>query len=83
MQTDRYYKTANFNLSTFLYTQDQIIAGINPTKGSQKEFTFTLSPMLEELIDVYKFGNKEDERLLVPVHKYESARRYLLDRLND
>jgi hypothetical protein len=38
---------------------------------------------LEDLVEKYKFGERNDADLLVPVHKYEQARNELLDRLNE
>ena len=83
MKRDRYYKTTNFNLCVFLYAQGHIISGVNPLNRNQKEFSFIKTPSIEELIDIYKFGDSDDDRLLVQVHRYETARRHLLDRLND
>ena len=80
---DRYFRTTNFALALFLYTKDQQIAGVTPVNNNQKEFSFLTSPYLEELVDLYKFGDRSDDRLLVEVHKYEQGRRDLLDRLND
>lgn len=83
MKTDQYTCTTNLNLAIFLYCQDQQIAGVNDVGGGQKEFSFPKSDYLEEIINLYKFGSRDDSRLLVQVHKYEQARRDLLDRLND
>ena len=80
---NRYFRVTNLNLAVFLYALDQQITGINPVNGEQKEFVFIRTPYLEELEHLYKFGDKSDERLLVSVHKYEMARKELLDRLND
>ena len=80
---DRYYRTASLQLAIYLYAKDQQIAGINAVSDSgKKEFAFVLSPYLEELIEKYKFGDRADSDLLVPVHVYERARNELLDRLN-
>jgi hypothetical protein len=42
-----------------------------------------LTHILEELVELFKFGDRDDPQLLVNVHSYEQARRELLDRLND
>jgi hypothetical protein len=81
MKQNRYFRTTNLNLAVFLYASDHPISGINVVDGDQKEFAFVNGPVLEELVDLYKFGNRDDDRLLVPIHKYEQARRELLDRL--
>jgi hypothetical protein len=81
---DRYYKTSSFNLAVFLYTNDQQISGVNPTNdGGRRDFVFTRTNYLDELIDLYKFGNKKDDRLLVNIHKLEWARQELLSLLKD
>jgi len=80
---DKYEKMTNLNQAVFLYAKDQPIVGINPLDGEQKEFAFLKTDMIEELIWLYRYGERDDERLLIEVHKYEQARRELLDRLND
>ncbi len=83
MKKDKYFRTTNLSLAIFLFANDQQIGGINPINAEQKEFAFIKTDYLEELVFIYKFGEKDDDRLLVNVHKYEQARRELLDRLND
>jgi hypothetical protein len=54
--------------------------GVNSTDDpDKKEFALVRTDTLEELIDLYKWGSRDDPRLLVPVHTYEQARRELLD----
>jgi len=83
MNKNKYIKTTNLNLAVFLFVSDQQIAGINRVSDEQKEFAFVKTDYIEELAWLYKFGNKDDDRLLVSVHKYEQARRELLEKLND
>jgi len=81
---NRYIRITTLTLATFLFAKDQQITGVSPTgEGNQKEFAFVSTPYLEELIDLYRFGPKDDERLLVSVHKYEQARNDLLSALKD
>lgn len=82
--SDRYFRHPSFPLVTFLYAKGEQIAGINPIEGdsSKKEFCFVRTKRLEMLVEIYKFGDKNDPELLVQVHIYEQARRELLDRLN-
>ena len=81
---DRYFRTHSFSLVLFLFAKDQVIAGINSTEvEGRKSFAFVKTLRLEELVELFKFGDRNDPDLLVPVHKYEQARRELLDRLND
>lgn len=80
---EKYYRTSGLNIAVFLFVNNYQIAGINAVNGTQKEFVFINSPALEEMVSIYKFGAKDDERLLVGVHHYEHSRKTLLDRLND
>ena len=80
---DRYIRTTNLNQAVFLYAKDQQIAGINTIDDNKKEFVFIKTNTLEELIWLYRYGERDDDRLLVEVHKLEHSRRELLDRLND
>jgi len=83
LKADKYERITNLNLACFLYALDCPIAGVNPIDRNQKEFAFVKTDRLEELVWTYKFGEKDDENLLVNVHKLEYARRYLLDRINE
>ena len=83
MKKDKQIKITNLNLATFLYAKGQIIVGVSPIAENLKEFSFVNSIPLVELVGLYKFGDRDDERLLVEVHRYEQARRDLLDRLKD
>lgn len=81
--SNRYFRSSSFPLVVFLFCKNEQVAGINPTDNpTKKEFAFLLTPRLEELVDLYKFGDRNDPELLVPVHFYEQARRELLDKLN-
>jgi len=83
MKKEKYERTTNLGLATFLYAQSEQICGINRLSGEQKEIVFVRTDRLEQLIYAYKFPEKDDEDLLVDVHRYEYARRYLLDRINE
>jgi hypothetical protein len=80
---DRYFRTTSLPLAIYLYTKDQQVAGVDSISGNgKKEFAFVSTSRLEELVQKYKFGERSDPELLVPVHLYELARNELLDRLN-
>ncbi len=82
--SNRYFRSSSFSLVAFLVTKGEQIAGINPTDNpSRKEFMFIATPRLEELVSLYKFGDRNDPELLVSAQLYEQARRELMDRLND
>jgi hypothetical protein len=80
---DRYYRTTSLPLAIYLYAKSQQVAGVDCISDSdKKEFAFVPTPHLEKLVEKYKFAERTDPELLVPVHLYELARNELLDRLN-
>lgn len=84
MKREKHFETFSFPLSTFLYSKNQQFVAIEPTDDSdRKAFVFLQTDHLLELVRLYKFGDRGDPELLVPVHAYEQARRTLLDLLND
>ena len=84
MKKEKHFKTASFPLSLYLYAKQQQFTAIEPTEDfGRKEFVFIKTEKLDELVNLYKFGDRGDPDLLIEVHSYEQARRDLLDRLND
>lgn len=77
---NRYIRSTSFPLVLFLFAKGAQIAGVNQADDSdKKEFALVRIDRLEELIDKYKFGDRDDLDLQIPVHTYEQARRELLD----
>ncbi len=80
----RYFRTTSLTLATFLYAKGHAITSVNTTDSlNKKEFVFIAGSQLEELVDAYKYGDRNSENLLIPVHVYEHARNELLDRINE
>lgn len=80
----RYFRSSSFPLALFLFAKGEQIAGINPTENpSKKEFAFVRTNRLDELCEIYKFGDNNDPELLIPIRLVEQARRKLLNCLND
>lgn len=80
---DRYFRNTSFSLAAFLFSKGEQISGVNDVINSRdKEFVFIRTFELEELVNVYRFGEKNNPELLVNVRDYEEARRILMDRLN-
>lgn len=77
----RYFRTTKFNLATFLYVNNQPVAGINQIGPGVKEIAFPITDILEDLIDIYQFASDEDVRLFVSVKKYEKGRAELLEKI--
>lgn len=80
---DRHFRNTSLPLATFLFSKGEQIAGVNEVdKSKDKEFAFIRTFELEELVSVYRFGEKSNPSLLVNVRDYEESRRILMDRLN-
>jgi hypothetical protein len=84
MKKDKRFETASFPLSVYLCAKKEQVTSINLTDDpGRKNFVFLKTDRLDELVNLYKFGDRDDPDLLIEVHAYEQARRDLLDRLND
>lgn len=84
MKSDRHFYTSQFALAAFLCAKNQQFAGINFTDDpNRKEFVFVKTKELDQLVEKYKYGDRNDSDLLVEAHAYEQARRELLDRLKE
>jgi hypothetical protein len=80
---ERYFRTTSLPIATFLFAKGLLIAGINQGTSFKKEVCFVRTDHVDELIEKYKYGDKDDEDLLVSIHVYEHARNELLDQLNE
>lgn len=81
--SDQHFRTTSLTLSVFLWAKEQPITGIHKLDGARKEFVFSKTPYLEELVDKFKFGARNDEDVLVDARLLEHARQTLLDRVHE
>lgn len=81
MKQDKYYRTSDLNLATFLFAKVQDMPEVDWLEGEKKEFAFDKTKQLEELIRSYSFGDTSDKRLLVNVKFFIEAREQLLDKV--
>ena len=77
------FRTSDLKLSIFLVVKGERLIGVDTVNVRQKQLIFENTPNLEELKELYRFGDKSDKRLLIHVKEYESTRKELLDRLNE
>lgn len=81
MKEDRYYRTSDLNLATFLYAKVQSMPEVQWLDGEKKEFALKKTDYLDELERVFRFGDTSDKRLLVNVKFFIEAREQLLDKI--
>ena len=80
---NRYFYSSSFPLACFLFAKDVQMSSPKDVGNGKKEFVWIKTSQLEELVDLYQFGSKDDESLLISVRVYEQSRRELLDILNN
>ena len=80
---ERYFRSSSLPLATFLFAKEQKVAGIHPLEGKKREFVFVKTSRLEELVDKYKFGERNEEDAMVDARLLERARQELLDRVHE
>jgi len=80
---EKYFYSTSFQLACFLYSKRMQMSAPRNLNRKQKEFTWIRTPELEDLINVYKFGLKEEIELLINVRDYEQVRRELLEIINN
>ena len=80
---EKYFYSTSFSLASFLYSKGMQMSEPRKLGNRQKEFTWIRTSELESLVDIYKFGLKEEKELLINVRDYEQARRELLEIINN
>lgn len=81
MKKDKYYRTSDIDLASFLFVKFRNVPEPQWVDGERKEFPFEKNPYLEELVEVFLFGDSRDERLLVSSRELLIARKQLLAKI--
>lgn len=79
MSENRYFRTSNFYLASYLFAEDHSLANIEKTNPKRAEFVFIDSPALRELVESFNYG----KGCLIDVRKYNYATKALKQRLYD
>jgi hypothetical protein len=73
------YSTSNTNLAIFLKTKGYQLSGIEDDIISGKKIiTLKGDADIDDLAELYKFGDKDDTRLKVSVKELEESRREIV-----
>jgi hypothetical protein len=81
MRTDKYYRTSDLDLASFLLAKVKNMPETQWIGNEKKEFPFDKTPYLEELREIFLFGDRYDDRLLINVKDLQIARKQLIERL--
>ncbi len=80
--TNRYFKTSNYNLATFLFAKGIELANIDKLTNSKRaDFVFVDSPYLEELVHEFDFAQENKEVVMVDARKIIYASKTLKEKL--
>ena len=82
MKTERYLRTSNFNLASFLFTKEVELVDVDKiTDKKRAVFVFITSPAVEELTHAFSFAKDSDESVMVDVRKLTYATKALKEKL--
>ncbi|HXK40686.1 MAG: hypothetical protein A3F15_01950 [Candidatus Wildermuthbacteria bacterium RIFCSPHIGHO2_12_FULL_40_12] len=65
----KYYKTANFYQSTFLFSKGLELISVDRTDPKKCEFVFADTPERELLVGVFNFSKENDPETMVDFRK--------------
>ena len=79
---DKYFRTHNFYLAAFLFTQGMVLANVDRiTDRSKAAFVFIDSPKREELAHHFNYSEEGDEVAMVDARKLIYSIRSLKEKL--
>lgn len=79
---NKYYRTANLNLASFLFTQGLILVNIDRLSDPRRAtFVFEETPELEEWVHEFSFAPENAEVVLIDPRKLFYSTRMLKDKL--
>ena len=66
---NKYFRTNNFYLSTFLFAKGLELVNIDRTDPKKCSFVFADTPLRELLVGVFHFGKQDDPEATVDARK--------------
>lgn len=79
---NKYFKTTNFNLASFLFAKGLELANIDRLDNQKRQtFVFIENPQIEELIHEFDYAKENDEIVMVDARKLIYATKQLKDKL--
>ena len=82
MKNERYYRTTNFNLASFLFVKGQELANIDKLENQKRAtFVFIENPQMEELVHEFDYAKENEEIVMVDARKLIYASKQLKEKL--
>ncbi len=81
MKANKYFRTKNFYVASFLYTKGATLVNIDKITDSQRAyFVFAESPDIPMWLESFNFGKENEEEVLVDARKLIQAIKELKDK---
>lgn len=82
MKNERYYRTTNFNLASFLFTKGLELVNIDRLENQKRAtFVFIENQKIEELVHEFDYAKENDEIVMVDARKLIYATKQLKEKL--
>ena len=79
---DKYFRTTNFNLASFLFAKGQELANIDKLENQKRAtFVFIENPQIEELTHEFDYAKENEEIVMVDARKLIYASKQLKEKL--
>ena len=80
--TNKYFKTSNYNLATFLFAKGVELANIDRLDNQKRAtFVFVENTQIEELVHEFDYAKENDEIVMVDSRKLIYATKQLKEKL--
>lgn len=78
---DKYFKTNNFYLASFIFAKDFELVNIDRTDPQKCVFVFADAPERELLLRAFNFGKENEPQMMIDARKMVLAIKTLKDKL--
>jgi hypothetical protein len=79
---ERYFRTTNFNLASFLFAKGIELANIDRLDNQKRAtFVFVENPQIEELVHAFDYAKENEEIVMVDARKIIHASKMLKEKL--
>ena len=79
---NRYFRTTNFNLASFLFAKGIELANIDRLDNQKRAtFVFVENPQIEELVHAFDYAKENEEIVMVDARKIIHASKMLKEKL--
>ena len=82
MDNNKYFRTNNFYLATFLFAKGLELVNIDRTEPKRCTFVFIDTSERETLLEVFHYGKEDDPESMVDARKLIYASKTLKDKLH-